>query len=222
MATFGEYAYVVVGSGAAELSIIDLTDIDAGIVSVANTTQLGEGFLWAHNIYINEASETLYLALPNSDPGLWAFSLADPLNPVLSGKWVDVTPEVACHDVQVINYTSGPYAGKEIAFCFARDAGLKIIDVTNKAMMETLSTLVYPGLLYCHQGWASDDGQYVIFGDEFDGSYGDMRTFVADVSDLNAPFLARQITISWCAAIECSKRITQPGLLCWTSLRRQT
>ena len=203
MAIFGELAYVVAGSGDLTLMIVDLADIDAGNVRVAKTTDLGLGLTDSHNVYINAASATLYLPLSNlnSGNGLTALSLTDPLNPVLVGTWTDTDPFVRCHDVQVISYTDGPNAGKEIAFCFAESHGLKIVDVTDKAAMVTLSTLTYPGVEYCHQGWVSDDGQYVIFGDELDEYFGvvaQMRTLVADVSVLTAPTLAGTFEFDTC------------------------
>jgi len=39
------------------------------------------------------------------------------------------------HDSQVVTYHTGPYAGKEIAFCYCGQNGLRIVDVTNKANM---------------------------------------------------------------------------------------
>ena len=200
MAIFGELAYVTAGS--LELQIIDLSDIDNGNVTEVKRTDLGIGFTSSHNVYINAASATLYLPFSNLNDaiGLPAVSLADPLNPVLVGTWTDAVADVSCHDVQVITYTSGPNAGKEIAFCFAAEHGLKIVDVTNKASMVTLSTLDYGTVGLCHQGWASENGRYVFIGDEFDefSLVAGMTTYVADVLDLENPTLASTFEYDAC------------------------
>ncbi len=203
MDVFGQHAYVVTDGVGVGLQIIDLTNIDAGVVTFVKTTDLGLSFVDAHNVSVNASSGFLYLSIPNLNGGLGltAVSLADPLNPVVVGTWTDTTPGVRCHDVQVVTYTSGPNAGREIAFCFAEDDGLKIVDVTNKASMFTVSTLAYPTRRYCHQGWATGDGQFVIFNDELDerdGFVSRTTTYVADVSNLSAPTLAGTFEFQSC------------------------
>lgn len=195
IATFGEYAYVVTDGVGVGLQIIDLSDIDAGNVTFVKSTDLGLGLSEVHNIDVNPDSGFLYLCIPNIDGGLGltAVSLADPVNPVRAGIWMDTVPGVRCHNARVVTYTSGPNAGREIAFCFANEDGLKIADVTNKASMFTVSTLDYPTRSLCHQGWMSEDLQFVVFDDELDelnGLVDRTTTYVADVSDLNTPTLA--------------------------------
>ncbi|HRV81732.1 MAG TPA: choice-of-anchor B family protein, partial [Planctomycetota bacterium] len=98
------------------------------------------------------------------------------------------------HDVQVVSYTSGPYAGKEVAFCCSGfnggsvNTGLSIVDVTNKANPVVMSEAFYPNPAYSHQGWLSEDRTLFYLGDELDEN-GTLttRTHVIDVTNLNSP-----------------------------------
>ena len=159
----GHYAYGV-SEGGLGIQVIDLSQIDNGIVTlVQNKTQLGH--TTTHNIVSNLSSGYLYLVGANvSNGGLVAVSLADPANPTIVGSWS--TRYV--HDAQVVSYTSGPLAGREIAYCFNGSAGVEVIDVTNKSSMTRIGGTSYAGVQYCHQGWTSEDRQYLYVDDELD------------------------------------------------------
>ncbi len=193
MAVFGDHAYLVSGSGGVGLQIVDLSQIDSNVVTRVNTTFLGIGFTESHNVFINQDSGYLYFAIPNTNGklGITAVDLnVDPVNPTVAGTWTDTDPFVRCHDLQVVNYTSGPFVGKEIAFCFAENDGVRIVDVTDKLAMFRRSGIMYPNTAYCHQGWLSDDKQYLFVGDELDennGAVPSTTTYVIDVADLDAP-----------------------------------
>ncbi len=199
MATFGEYAYIVTDGGGIGLQVVDLSDIDNGNVSTT-VTDLGIGYVEAHNVYVNPDSGFLYLCIPNlnSGHGLTVVSLADPANPVFVGFWTDTDPNARCHDVQVVTYTSGPNAGKEIAYCFGEGRGLKVADVTDKGNMFSIGALLYPNTRYTHQGWLSDDWQLLFIGDELDErndpDVTQTTTYVADVSDPSNPTLLTTFT----------------------------
>jgi hypothetical protein len=81
------------------------------------------------------------------------------------------------------------YAGKEVAFCFNGSGGVAIVDVTDKSDMVQIAAFNYSQSAYTHQGWLSEDGRFLYFNDELDESnYGNgTRTYIADVSDLDAP-----------------------------------
>ncbi len=194
MATFGSHAYIVTDGSGVGLQIADLSDIDNDNVVRVNTTDLGQGFADAHNVYVNPDSGYLYLCIPNLNGGngLTVVDLnADPADPTIAGFWTDVDPGVRCHDVQVVSYTSGPNAGKEIAFCFAESDGIYIADVTDKANMFRISKVTYPGLTYSHQGWLEDARRYLFANDELDErddpGVTSTTTYVIDVNNLNNP-----------------------------------
>jgi len=192
MKVHGEYCYNVIDSTGLGLEIIDLTNIDNGVVQLVKRTDLGVGMQTAHNIAYNPDSGFLYLAIPNINGGrgLVAIDPSDPVNPVVAGAWTGPAG-VRCHDAEVVSYTTGPYAGREIAFCFAESHGLFIADVTNKNNMFTMGSVVYPNTSYTHQGWLSEDRHYVFIGDEADETSDPdvttTTTYVVDVLDLNNP-----------------------------------
>ncbi|MBX3317997.1 MAG: choice-of-anchor B family protein [Phycisphaeraceae bacterium] len=159
----GHYAYGV-SEGGLGIQVISMANIDNGVVTLLRN-QSTSGHSTTHNIVSNPASGFLYLAGANvGNGGLVAVSTADPTRPNIVGAWT--THYV--HDAQVVTYTSGPYAGREIAFCFNGGFGLEILDVTNKSSMTKISGLTYPWLSYCHQGWLSEDRKYLYVDDELD------------------------------------------------------
>ncbi|MEM1331262.1 MAG: choice-of-anchor B family protein [Planctomycetota bacterium] len=166
-----EYAYIV-SEGGLGIQVVDMTDIDGGNVTlIRNKTQ--SGHTTTHNIVSNTDSGYLYLCGANiANGGLIAVATAPTAgavdasltNPVIVGAWTDSY----VHDAQVVTMTAGPYAGREIAFCYTGPDGLEILDVTDKGNMFKLGGTSYPGLRYSHQGWLSDDRQYVFLNDELD------------------------------------------------------
>lgn len=198
MDVYREHAYIVndsqIAGNGPGIQIVDLSQIDSGVVALVAESDLGIAMTTAHNISINPDTGFLYLSLPydlNGELGFTVAHISDPTNPQFVGFWTDTDPDVRCHDMQVISYDSGPFA--EVAFCFAEDDGLRIVDVSNKAAMTRLGKLLYPGVSYCHQGWVGDDRKYLYFGDELD-EYFDVvtntRSYIVDIQDLTNPTLA--------------------------------
>jgi choice-of-anchor B domain-containing protein len=194
------YCYVTNESGGG-LQVINMTNLDTtGATLVGNVT--ANGLATAHTCAINEASGHLYLCGANLNGGsLIAMSLANPAAPVEAGRWAG--PYV--HEAQVVTYTSGPYAGREIAFCHCEENGLYIVDVTNKSNMFIVGSTTYPGVRYCHQGWLSDDRRYIYVNDELDGPAQGVPyalTRVIDVQNLASPFLASTFSGAASGAID--------------------
>lgn len=195
MKTIGNYAYVVSDQSGFGLQIINLTNIDQGTVTLTSTHLLGGGFAIAHNVAANSTSKYLYLCLSSISGGITAVNVNSPTNPVIAGTWPPSGISTRVHDAQVVTYTSGPYAGKEIAFCFSEGQGLKIVDVTNKAQMFLRATVLYPGVKYCHQGWLTKDRKHIIMGDEQDESVTrPTTTYVVNVENLDSPFYVTSFT----------------------------
>lgn len=183
---FGEYAYSVCESGCQGIQVIDLTQIDNGTISLAATVN-GAGSGSTHNVVINEDSGYLYRT-GGSGNGLRIYDLnANPVNPPYVGEWQDRY----VHDAQVITYTSGPMAGREIAYCSSGfnsgfdSPGLTVVDVTDKGNTFSISQVDYSNGVYSHQGWLSTDLQYYYHGDELDedGLGIPTKTYIIDVSD---------------------------------------
>ena len=125
------YAYVVNDFGGGGMDVIDLSDVDNGVVTLV--TQVTEnGLSTSHNVAVDTTSGYLYLAGPNINDGrLVAYTLANPALPVEVGR-LNSIHGTGSHDVQVVTYASGPNAGKQIAFASNGGIGLDIYDVTDK------------------------------------------------------------------------------------------
>ena len=194
---YSTFAYSV-SEGGGGIQVIDLSNVDNGQVTLANTIVGPAGSTEAtHNVFIDEVSGFLY-RLGGASNGLRIYSLANPAAPTFVGSWSDRY----IHDVQVVTYTTGPYAGLQVAFACSGlnggsvDTGLDILDVTNKSNITTFSQTIYPGGAYSHQAWLSPDRQYLYLDDELDeGNLGvPTKTFVFDVSDLAVPVLTGDFT----------------------------
>jgi len=186
----GAYAYVCNEAGGG-IQIINMTNIDAGVVTLVGTIT-GSGAT-NHTLAVDNASGFLYACGSNLNSGsLIAYNLANPAAPVEAGRWTTAQGGVYIHEAQVMTYTTGPYAGKQIAFTFCGGDGLKIVDVTNKSAMSLMATNLYPSLNYCHQGWLNDDKTLLYVNDEIDGPAEGVPydlTRVFNVTNLTTPTL---------------------------------
>ncbi|HNO78721.1 MAG TPA: choice-of-anchor B family protein [Phycisphaerae bacterium] len=187
--TFGDYAYVV-NESSGGVDVIDLSDVDNGNVTLV-TRLTTSGVSSSHNVAINTDSGYLYLVGANINGGApVAFDLnVNPVNPPEAGRWTG-TGAAYHHDAHIVNYTSGPYAGREILFGFSEGRGVDILDVTDKGNMFLLSRTSYPGVDYCHQGWTTPDRKFLYVNDELDeGDPGvpTTRTLIFNIEDLSSP-----------------------------------
>lgn len=200
---YGHHAYAVTeGNNPAQaIQVIDLSQIDNGIVVHTNTVNDGGSVTTTrtHNVAIDEVSGYLYRTGGSSGSiGLRIYSLADPANPTFVGEWHDRY----VHDAEVVTYTEGPYAGKQIAFLYSNNGsgggnpGLDILDVTDKSNIVQLGFTTYSWPAFSHQGWLNDDRTLVYLNDELaETTYGiPTTTRVIDVSDLTNPFEASTFT----------------------------
>ncbi len=184
-----DHAYAV-NEESGGMDVIDLSQVDSGVVTlVQRVTDLG--LQTSHNIAIDTDSGFAYLCSSNLNGGrLVAFDLSNPDDPVFAGQ-ISSIEGADVHDTQVVTYTSGPYAGKEIAYASVGPTGLDIYDVTDKANMFRLSRTTYPNLSFAHQCWADENRQYLYLNDELDGVN---ETVIFDISDLSNPFVAGTYT----------------------------
>jgi len=183
--TYQSYAYSV-SEGGGGIQVFDMTNIDAGVVTLANTIT-GNCGTTSHNVVIDEVSGYLYrTGMGNCGGGLAMYSLADPTTPTYVGNWT----QKYVHDAQVFTWDQpGPYLGRQIAFCCVAGTGLDIVDVTNKNSPTVIGRTTYPNTAYSHQGWISADRRYFYLNDESDeGSFGiPTTTHIIDISDLANP-----------------------------------
>lgn len=202
MKVYDHYAYSVTEGLGGGIQVIDLSQIDSGIVTLVDTIleDIEDPFFItgsSHNVAIDEESGYLYRCGGRGN-GLRIYSLADPARPVFVGAW----SERYIHDAQVVTYTDGPYAGRQIAFCCSGlnggsvETGLDILDVTDKDNIINLSRLIYADGVYSHQAWLSPDRAYLYLNDEGDeAGFGiTTNTKVFDVTDLSNPLEATTFT----------------------------
>ena len=183
--TYGTYMYAV-SEGGGGIQVFNLADIDNGNVQTLNSAGSGS----THNVVIDTESGFLYRTGGVAD-GMYMYSLANPASPVQVGQWTDRY----IHDAQVVTYTDGPFAGRQIAFCCAgfsggwSDTGLTIVDVTNKSNPFVVSQTYYSNAAYSHQGWLSEDRKYFYLNDELDeqNTGSQTTTRVINVEDIENP-----------------------------------
>ena len=183
--TWGQHAFVT-NETSGGLQVIDLTAIDNGTVTAVGTLT-ESGLQTAHNVGINQDSGFAFLVGTNiANGGIVAVDLADPANPEITGTW----EETYIHDIELVTYTSGPFAGREIAYGFAAGLGVMVIDVTDKTNMFTVATETYPNLAYTHYGALTEDLQYLFVNDELDevrSNVSTTTTYILDISDPGDP-----------------------------------
>ena len=193
--THGLYCYAA-SEGGSGIQVFNISRLDSeGIVGLTSTILAPATTTAAtHTLAIDNASGYLYRAGGGSS-GLRIYNLNNtPGTPEYVGQWSNIY----IHECQVVKYTTGIYAGKQIAFCCGggnggyANTGLYIVDVTNKELPIQLGFSAYPGGRYCHQGWLDAEGKYFYINDELDegDSVSTTTTIVINVQNLSAPFHA--------------------------------
>lgn len=190
----GDYCYAISDSTGVGIQIINLANLDSGSASLV-ATYTGNSTATVHTIQGDQQTHRLFQN-GGTRNGCAILDATNPTALTEVGRWN--TKYV--HDCVVKNYTTGPWAGKQIVFLCCGTAGLYIADTTNPASIVTLGSLnYYPGAanagkFYCHSASLTPDNRYLIVNDELDElngiSGGSVRTFVVDVQNLAAPTVA--------------------------------
>lgn len=195
MKVYDNYAYIVADkNGAHGMQIFDMTRLRTLTETTPVTLTADahyDGFRASHNIVINEATGFLYaVGTETCGGGLHMVDIRTPVAPHFAGCY---TTDGYVHDAQCVIYRGpdGRYTGRELCFN-ASAAQLTVVDVTDKEAPLRLSTTVYRGMGYVHQGWLTEDQRYLLVNDEFDEQFfsHNARTYVFDMLDLSAPRLA--------------------------------
>lgn len=201
---YNDHLFVVSDAQIHGMQVFDLTKLRdvANPPKVFEQDQLYEGIDNAHNIAINEQTGFAYIvgatSAANCDQGgLHMVDIRSPLSPTYAGCFAEEQVEAIIkpgyvHDTQCVNY-NGPdaeYQGEEVCFN-ASETALVIAHVSEKETPSTISFESYPTASYSHQGWLTEDHSFYLLNDEGDESStgGNARTYIWDVSDLDAPQL---------------------------------
>ncbi len=163
---YQNHAYIVSEADDHGMQVFDLTRL-RNVTDVPKTFNADErytGFGNAHNLVINEDTGYAYPVGTARDDefngGVHFVNLQDPKNPVSEGGY---GINGYSHDAQVITY-NGPdldYFGAEI-FIGANESQVAIVNITDKENPVGISTFRYSNLAYTHQGWFTEDQQYLI------------------------------------------------------------
>jgi choice-of-anchor B domain-containing protein len=189
---YADHAFVVSEARGHGMQVFDLTrlrDVPAPPMLFTEDAHYA-GFGNAHNVVVNEETGFAYaVGTTTCGRGLHMVDIRAPKLPVAAGCYA---ADGYTHDAQCVVYR-GPdadHAGRELCFASNEDT-LTIVDVTDKAAPQLVSRTAYAGTGYTHQGWLTEDHRYLLLDDELDEVDFDhaTRTWVWDVSDLDAPLL---------------------------------
>lgn len=186
---FQDHAYIVAdNAGAHGMQVFDLTRL-RGLAApqTFSADVVYSDFANAHNIAINEDTGYAYAVGTNTcSGGLHIIDMRTPNNPLFAGCYS--TGDT--HDTHCVTY-QGPDADHVNSEVCASSNGnhVEIVDVTEKSSPVRVSVSTYAQLGFAHQGWLTEDHQFLLVGDELDESnFGvPTRTHVFDVTDLDAP-----------------------------------
>lgn len=189
----GNYCYSVNdGNNGGGIQIIDLNNVDSGVVTLAatyNGVATGQNLTKVHTIDADDQTKRLFANGTNR--GFVVYDANNPTTLVELGRWTNFY----VHDMVVRNFPSpvAPFY-RQIAYLCCGVNGLYIVDITNPGAMVTLgSTPVYAGAgnnTYCHSAALTPDARYLLINDEFDENRNltsSATTVIIDVQNLTAP-----------------------------------
>lgn len=166
--TYSTYAYAI-SEGGGGIQVMNLTNIDSGVVTLSGTVN-DDATSSTHTLAVDPVSGFLYRSGGNTS-GLRIYDVhTNPAVPTRVGSWSNIY----VHEPAIFTFTSGPAAGKQIAYCCGglnggfNSTGLYTVDVTNKAAPAQTSFVTYANSGYCHQAWPSSDMQFLYLDDELD------------------------------------------------------
>lgn len=190
---FSDHAFIVSEAANHGMQIFDLTQLRGVTSPPATFTETAHyaGFGSTHTLAMNSRTGFAYAAGTRTcEGGLHAVDVRAPASPRAAGCF---SLDGYTHETQCVVY-AGPdslYRDREICFNSNEDT-LTIVDVTDKLEQAQLSRTGYGGSAYTHQGWLTEDHRFFLVNDEGDEAAfkHPTRTWIWDVSDLDAPVIA--------------------------------
>jgi choice-of-anchor B domain-containing protein len=190
---FSNHAFIVSEAVNHGMQIFDLSRLRAVRSRPMTFTETAHyaGFGSTHTLAMNSRTGFAYAAGTRTcEGGLHAVDVRVPTSPRAAGCF---SFDGYTHEAQCVVY-EGPdthYQSREICFNSNEDT-LTIVDATDKQEQTQLSRTGYGGSAYTHQGWLTEDQRFFLVNDEGDeAAFGHpTRTWIWDVSDLDAPVIA--------------------------------
>ena len=190
---FADHALIVseaLNHGMQVFDLKQLRDVVSPPVTFTETAHYA-GFGSTHTLAMNSRTGFAYAAGTRTcEGGLHVVDVRIPTTPRAAGCF---SFDGYTHETQCVVY-DGPdtfYQGREICFNSNEDT-LTVVDASDKIEQVQLSRTGYGGSAYTHQGWLTEDQRFFLVNDEGDESAfkHPTRTWIWDVSDLDAPVLA--------------------------------
>jgi len=190
---FANHAFIVSEAPNHGMQVFDLTqlrNVTSPPVTFTETAHYA-GFGSTHTLAMNTRSGYAYaVGTRTCEGGLHVVDVRTPAAPRGAGCF---SLDGYTHETQCVIY-AGPdatYRDREICFNSNEDT-LTIVDATDKREQMQLSRTGYGGSAYTHQGWLTEDQRFFLVNDEGDevAFRHPTRTWIWDVSDLDAPVLA--------------------------------
>jgi len=190
---FANHAFVVSEALNHGMQVFDLTqlrDVVEPPVAFAETAYYA-GFGSTHTLALNTKTGFAYaVGTRTCEGGLHVVDVREPTLPQTAGCFA---LDGYTHETQCVVY-EGPdtlYRDREICLNSNEDT-LTVVDATDKLEPVQLSRTGYDGSAYTHQGWLTEDQRFFLVNDEGDETAFKhrTRTWIWDVSDLDAPVLA--------------------------------
>jgi choice-of-anchor B domain-containing protein len=189
---FADHAFIVSEALDHGMQVFDLTrlrNVPSPPVTFTETAHYG-GFGSTHTLALNTRTGFAYaVGTRTCEGGLHVVDVRTPAAPRKAGCF---SLDGYTHETQCVVY-DGPddvYRGREICFNSNEDT-LTIVDASDKQEQVQLSRTGYGGSAYTHQGWLTEDQRFFLVNDEGDETAfrHRTRTWIWDVSDLDAPLL---------------------------------
>jgi choice-of-anchor B domain-containing protein len=190
---YADHAFIVSEAPNHGMQIFDLRRL-ATVTGPPTTFQPDAhyaGFGSSHTLAIDTTAGFAYAdGTRTCAGGPHAVNIQDPVRPLTAGCYA---VDGYTHDAQCIVY-DGPdraHVGRELCFNSNEDT-LTIVDTSDKHAQREISRTGYDTSAYTHQGWLTPDRRFFLVNDEGDerAFRTRTRTYVWNVSDLDAPFIA--------------------------------
>jgi choice-of-anchor B domain-containing protein len=192
---FSNHAFIVSEAVNHGMQVFDLTQLRDVVSPPATFSETAHyaGFGSTHTLALNSRTGFAYaVGTRTCEGGLHVVDVRTPTAPRTAGCF---SLDGYTHEAQCVVY-DGPdsvYRDREICFNSNEDT-LTIVDASDKLDEIQLSRTGYGGSAYTHQGWLTEDQRFFLVNDEGDemAFKHPTRTWIWDVSDLDAPFLAKR------------------------------